>query len=296
MIKKILYGTEFETIKGGLDSLGIRPIEVELGISIKSLYYSGDNFLLLCRSLRKDILDNAKKYNIAKFRIFLADSLNRHTLYYRYKLHYIDLNHSSIIPYKTKEKMKHKAFKSSRNQGVKWFYDNLEAINELIPDGCKITENFQLNDKITTLYEGDKSTPKIEIMRYNYWLEHPEYEETFKALTELCSNEKNLIEKAFQYEVAYFIERVKRRNEEIANEELMREQSYKYLFDETVSFIIKHREQNNLIEFYFGGGEPKPTLTFRGRRAKNDPVIQKYLQGPLKGADQRKHVSVKLVE
>jgi hypothetical protein len=283
----------------------INNIELELGISFGTAYYNGEKFNNFCEEIKRKFLRknyyelDGFKYKIDKFTILLADSINIHSIYCDEISKYLkkhNLTKESEISNNIKELIEKTLYKKSKEQGVKWLRKNIDSINKLLIEESKLQTDTELKNDITILYKGDKNHPKIELKSYDYYLNHLEYEQTEKALREVCKLKNNLIERAFQHEVDYYIERMKNRNEKIEFENLLRKQSYKYLFDETVSFIIKHREQNNLIEFYIGGREIDPTLTFHGKKAQKDPIIQKYLQNELRGADQRKFVSVKMVE
>jgi len=306
-MQRQLYYKNLKNILENFKNKNIFNIEIELLISLEMPYYMGENFFKICKSILEELLNSKNKFNpfsqnfkIEKFKIILGNSLNRHNWLYRYYIKYLQEKKfgKEEIPLSIKNKLEIKSLKKSRKQGKKWINKNIEAINTLLPKNFKITKDFKIDKERIPLFKGNKNIPKIELISYDYYLNHPEYDKTKKALEEICKLKNNIIERSLQYEVDYFIERIKKRNEKIENEELLRKQSYKYLFDEVVSFIIKHRDNNNIIELYFGGGEPKPTLTFRGRKAQNDPIIKKLMQKgqPLEGADQRKFVSVKLVE
>ncbi|MFC1659766.1 hypothetical protein ACFL0U_04340 [Pseudomonadota bacterium] len=297
--KSLFCSDNFDIITQNLHDNGITAIDVEILISMENPFYDGSLFEDHCRFFResilkdRDLIYNNKKFYINTLRFTLADSLNRHNILYR---EVVNHNKNKKKKKDNIKELRKSSYIISKKQGHKWLKKNINTINEFIPQDHRLTQDFILNKERMLLYKGDDKTPKIELWSYDYWLNHPEYKKTEKALQRVCNLEDGLIQRSLLYETNYFIERRKNREEKIEFEELLRKQSYKYLFDETVSFTIKHREQNNVIEFYFGGNEPKQTLTFRGKKAKKNPIIQKYLQSSLKGADQRKYVSIKVIK
>jgi hypothetical protein len=298
---------KLDKILRNLDKSGVNSVELELLISMEQDYYTGNSFFKFIQGIGDTLLSNGylldslkNKYKVDKIRLKICDSLNRYNIYYRLASEYMLKNNLILekqIPNKIKKDLEYKACLKGLEQGREWFKNNLDAINQLIPIKYKLKDDFVIGNKVSVLYEGDLKHPKLEYICYEHWVNHPKYKGVFNALKEVCvlNNGDNFIERAFKNEINYFTTRVKRRNGKILFSKFLDKKSYDYLFDETVSFIIEHGEQNNLIELYFGGREIMPTEVFRGKKAQNDPIIQKYLQGPLKGADQRKFVSVKMV-
>ncbi|MFC1659771.1 hypothetical protein ACFL0U_04365 [Pseudomonadota bacterium] len=166
----------------------------------------------------------------------------------------------------------------------------------MFPTNFNTNSNYKLEKEITKLYAGsDVKQPNIEYVSYDYWLKHEKYDSIKNELEKLIK-EDALISRAYKNEADYFYSRLKDKKS-ILHKNLFLEQSYNYLFDETVPFIIKHSNpEQPIIEFYINGRDMQVSLGFKGKKAQKDPIIQKYLQGPLKGADQRKFVSVKMVK
>jgi hypothetical protein len=297
-----------EVILEKLENCNIKSIDIELVISLGKGYYEGEMLYKLLEGVKKQLLNNSDyilnkkaKFKVNTIRFKVADTLNRHNIYYSYLTDYLMKNNlpdETKLDDTVKAKIKSKSYRDATQQGIDWFINNLNAINLLFPKNKKLNKNFSLNDKITTLYEGDKDFPKVEFCRYKYWLEHAKYKTVEKSLKSVCVINESLIQRAFLKAVDYFVERIKKREDLNQFEDFRRKQSYQYLFDETVAFIIKHCQQNNVIEFYYGGRETSSTEVFRGRKAQNDPILKQLMAPgqPLEGADQRKFVSIKLVE
>jgi hypothetical protein len=276
-----------------------KNIIISCPISLEKNLYENDYFNLFIKKINecKDLISKTKK--VQKIQIDVGDTLNRHIWYYRYCKDYIlqnNLEQESEIPEKIRRDFEKKSYLMGNKQGKEWFKNNLDSINLLIPKNFRLPKNFQLNNHITVLYRGDEKNPRIEFIRYNYWLEHPQYKKVEKALKDLCCLKNSLIDRAYNKAVKYYLDRLRTKGKTSELPDLFKQQSYNYLFDEGVAACILHREINNVIEIYFGGSETIGTQVFRGKKAQNDPIIQKYLKGPLKGADQRKFVSVKMVE
>ena len=79
------------------------------------------------------------------------------------------------------------SYEDGKRCGTNWFLNNIDAINELIPKGSKISHNFTLNNEITVLYEGSEKNPRVEFVSYDHWLNHSRYKEIEKSLLELCN-------------------------------------------------------------------------------------------------------------
>lgn len=286
-----------------LSKIEKNEIDISLPISLETKFYNPEYFKKLINAINKYATKHFefkdKIFKTKRIRLDVGDILNRHIWYYRYCEQYMLSNNISNeidISEKIRGKFKKDAYLRSKKQGKEWFKNNIDAINQLIPKKFKVTKNFQLNDEITVLYEGDENNPRIEYICYNYWLNHPEYKKVEKALREICETENSIIKRAYKKAVNYYVDRLLKRGENVQNLELFKKQSHKYLFDEGITACLIYRDNPNTIEFYFGGRETNGTQVFRGKKAQKDPIIQKYLQGSLKGADQRKFISVKMVE
>lgn len=283
----------------------IDSVDIHLLVSLGRGYYCGKLFSDFCKNFKEKllngsnyILNNSNKLKVNSLSLAVGDILNRHNCYYAFCEQYMsekNINSELDIPEKIRTEFNRQSFIESEKQGREWLSANIEAVNQLIPQEYKLRKGFELEDKITTLFAGNKTSPKINCISYNYWMSHSKYSPIEKALGELCSLNNSLLERHYQHESKYFYEKSLRAGKKIKYKDLFIKQSYKYLFNETIPFILKHSEQNNILEFYLNGSELQTSLVFRGRKAQNNPLIKKYLQGPLKGADQRKFVSVKLV-
>lgn len=307
MRKRFLYTRLKDHLKHFKCS-GIDKIEFDLGISMETQFYNNEPFIHLCNDIKKTFFNNNRiirdcegnKFYLDKFKILLCDSVNHHNLYYKYASEYMiknKLQFEEHIPESIKERFKEESWWNAKKNGQDWFCRNLDAINTLLLDNRRFTRDFKINEKDSTiLFPGDDKTPTIELLSHDYYYHHKDYIETRKALRHICDLHNNPIEKAFNYEVEYFIRRLKNRGIEIDFEDFRKKQGYNYLFDESVSYIIKHRDQNNLIEFYFGGNEPQNTSMFRHKKVQENPDFKQYVTGFLDGADRRKFVSIKWVE
>jgi hypothetical protein len=275
-----------------------KPKIFNLLISLDKSYYEKEFFNLLLKSFKDLIL----KYKIPvyKIRFDVGDILNRHNIYYKYILEYIkknNLNSFNQISKKISDDFYKKAYNYGKKQGEKWLKNNVEAINQLIPDRYKLSKDFKIGNGITTLYKGDKNNPAVEYICYEHWLKHPKYKTIKKTLQKICEEKNHPFKRAIQYEAEYFYERMSKK-EKISDKEFFLQQTKNYIFDETIPVIIKNSSQFNLIEFYYGGRDLLTSLYFKGRKAQNNPEIKKLMEEgqPLEGADQRKFVSVKMVE
>lgn len=281
-------------------------IDIQLIISMERGYYEGDIFFKLIQDIKNNLLNNSnyiisnsKKIYVNKFTFLVADSLNKRNWYYRYALDYMNkngLNKENEILDRIKKDLKHKALLRSKEQGLEWILNNSKAIELLIPDNITSIKNIEINDKITVLTKASDTLPQIEIMRYDNLFNHPKFNCTKDILSKICHLENSIIERNFKYEATYFYNRQIRMDRDILDKDFFINQSMKYLFDETVAYLIDGAKKRNLLEFYFNGKELPSSQCFRGKKAQNDPVIKKYLQNELKGADQRKFVSIKLLD
>jgi len=292
-----------ETKNKNLNVSQKKPLILDLLISLEKDCYEGGFFYLLMNSfrnsfLKEDLLKKQYSANISKIRIDVGDVLNRHNWYYRYCEKYMlenNLKEENQIPKNIQEQFHKEAYQKGKEQGREWFKNNINAINQLIPEGHKLNKDFKISNGITTLYEGDKNNPKIEYICYEYWLKHPKYKTTENVLKKIMNLEESGFKKALDYESEYFCKRIAK-GKNIQKKFLFLKQTKKYIFDETIPIIIK--KPNNILEFYFGGRDIATSQYFAGRKAQNNPEIKKLMEKgqPLEGADQRKFVSVKLEE
>jgi hypothetical protein len=293
-INKFILNTNIPQI---LNQINSNSFIMNLPISIERLYHNGNLFIDFIDFLKSNIVNNSD-YNIIKIQLDVGDILNRHNWYYRYCEKYMlenDLTEEEQIPLDIREKFKKDSYQEGKKQGEKWFKNNLEAINQLIPNKYQLNKNFKLNDGLTVLYKGDKNNPEIEYISYSYWLEHPRYYLTEKALKRICNLKSSSIDRAFTKEAEYFYDILKK-NKNIKYKEFFIKICKKYLIDESIAVAINH-SNDNVIEFYPGVWNLFSQY-FKGRKAQNNPIIKKLMEkgGALEGADKRKFVSVKVVK
>jgi hypothetical protein len=281
----------------------IHSITINLLISLEKEFYEGQNFKLILQDLQKltekrvinlNYKDIKTDFEVSKIQIEVGDILNRHVWYYRYCEEYMldnGLNQEENIPEKIRKEFIKKSYESGKKQGEDWFKRNIDAINVLIPYK-KLTADFQLNNEITSLYEGDNDNAELEFVCYEYWLNHLRYKTVEKALTEVRNLPNSIIERAYNHEANYFYER-KSKKQNIEFKGLFTKQSKAYLVDETIPVVIKHSDANNAIEFYFGN-ESDHTQVYKGKKINRDKNIIKYLNTSLKGVQKRNFVQIAL--
>jgi len=273
---------------------------LDLLISIEKKCYNDNNFFCLCKKI-KNFFNENNDHKVKTFQINIGDILNRHNWYYRYCEKYISDNNligESQIPKEICNRFHKESYVKGSQQGKEWFKKNLNAINQLIPKSSRLDKDFQINNNITVLYKGNKNNPRIEYICYEYWLKHPKYKIVERTLNEACKIDNSVINRAFFYEINYFYNLYLKKGGFIKNEILFKQQSFKYLFDETIPYIIKHQKHHNLIELYVNSVESKITQTFRGRKAQKNLAIKKLMEKgqSLEGADQRKFITISLEE
>ena len=244
----------------------------------------------------KKTIKNILTHKCSCVQLDAGDILNRHNLYYRYCEDYMLINNltkEKQIPDNIKEEFHKKSYKQGKEQGKEWFKNNIDAINQLIPEGYKINKDFQIKDSITILYKGDENNPRIEYICHKYWLENIKYKKIEIILNEICLEKNSIVDRAIKHTTNCFYNLIKNK---IKYKNLFLKQSYKYIFDETVSTAIMSN-QNNCIEFYCGN-EIASIQALSGRKVQNNPIIKKLMErgGLLEGIKKRKFVSVKMVE
>jgi len=280
-------------------------IVASLSISLGRKEYHEKNLENFMKKIAETIKNNGiryfdknKKENIYKIKkviLDVGDTLNRFTWYYKYLEKYLLTNKitkEELVSKKERREFLKKATETSKQQGIDWFYKNLKSINQLIPDKEKyLTEKFKLKKEKTILYKDTKFS--VEFISHEYWRNHTRSKEIIKALNEVCKIKNSPIQRAFEYEATNFYENVSK-YKKIYFKDIFIEQSMAYLKDEFINFTILY-DNNNTVEFYLGALSSF-SQAFNGSKAQNNPVIQKYLQGPLKGADQRKFIQIKITK
>ncbi len=285
---------------------GIKDIDASLLISLEKEYYQGENIKLIMADLRR-LMSNKKismdyngvkeEFNIKKLNLFLGDTLNRHMFYYRYCEKYFDehnIDKEELIPLEVREQFQKDAYIAGTQEGKDWFKDNLEAM-QLFSDEKKLTKDFKIGDDITTVFEETETTPKLSCICYNHWYNHNKYKKIENALTELINLPNSLIDRCFNHESEYFYNRLVKRNEPPKYKDLFVQQSKYYLQDETISDFILNSEIQpfNHFDIYYYGKLPHHFEVFRGKEAKNNPVINKNLETILFGIDDLTYIALR---
>jgi hypothetical protein len=285
-------------------------IIINLPLSIDSKFYNNKNILLKFFELINFYAKNGfeyldkktnfkKKFKVEEIQLDIGDTLNRHNFYFWEINHYMvknNLINYSDIPKNIKEHSKIKSYQKAKNEGLKWFRNNIDIINILLPKEKKINENFHIKDEKTIIYEGNKFHPKISYIRHDYWLNNKQYKNIQKNFINACKEKDSKIKNVFNVEATYFYNKVlKNENFKIIDKKFFIKNAEEYLKDEAIVFTILYKNNINLLEFYLGW-ENNFSQAFRGKKIKKDKLMQKYLQNELKGADQRKFVSIKLIE
>ncbi|MFC1659821.1 hypothetical protein ACFL0U_04615 [Pseudomonadota bacterium] len=301
----MFYYSLLDKVLDSLKKQNINSLKLNILISFSKTLYNGRPLYNFFYDLHTNLLNssnyinNKSDFKVNVVQIDSGDVLQRHNWYYNLITNYMKkhgLTEEEEISVNTRDKLKELSYQKSLEYGQEWFTKNLDAINIFIPNKSKLKTDFKLNKEITLLYEGDENNPKIEYICYEHWLKHPEYQTVKTILQKICEDKNNILERALKNDIKHFHTIYKKyQSKPIEYTELFNKQSYEYLFDETVAHIIKYYKTKDIIELYGSGIEPKSTLTLKGKKARKDPIIQKYLQNELKGADQRKFVSVKSI-
>jgi len=274
-----------------LDKIHNENIIINLPISIEKNIYN-EHLSNFFQFITKTIFSISTTCKCSCIQLDVGDILNRHNWYYRYCEQYMfkkKINKEEQIPKKIRESFYKKAYIAGQKQGENWLKENISYINQLIPKEYKLNKDFQIKDGITILYKGDKNNPKIEYISHKYWLEHKKYKKIKKQLEEICATDDSVVDRSIKYTSKNFYNLVK---ESIKYKELFIKQSYKYLFDETISATIMSN-QHNCLEFYCGNEIP-PIQALRGRKAQKSIIIKKYLDKDLEGIKNRKFIPIQL--
>ncbi|MDD2839995.1 MAG: hypothetical protein PHY80_02595 [Rickettsiales bacterium] len=286
---------------------GISDINIFLLISLEKYYYEGEN-------LKKIIVDLAKlsqnliiningqniKFKVNKISFDVGGVLNRHRWIYRYNEEYMlahNLKDEIDIPENIKSEIQIKAYNKGKQQGFDWFREHtIDALNLILPNSNQLAKNFKLTDGITEIFVGNNEIPRIEYICYEYWLKHPKYKTVEKALNEIRNLPDSVIERTYNHEVEYYIERLENRGEmeEISKfPEMFKKYSKNYLVDETVEHVLMQQEKENNLEFYCFGKAPMHNAIFSCRKAKNNPIIQKYVKNELSCIDRLNRITLR---
>ncbi len=133
---------------------------------------------------------------------------------------------------------------------------------------------------------------QLEYICYDYWLQHPNYSTIENALNKTREIPNFIIERTYDHETSYCIERLKARNELPKFPELFAKYSKMYLVDETVEHVLVQQEAINNLEFYCFGTEPRHSMVFRAKKARNNKIIQYYVKSHLQGIERGNHITI----
>ena len=294
------------TLKKFYDN-NIDNVDATLIISLEKEYYMGENMKLIMSDLRKlmkgkklvcDIDGKLAEFKVNSLKVFICDTLNVHTFYYRHCAKYFNetgTDDENLIPFELKKEFEKMSFIESKEAGQVWFRDNIDAFN-LFSDEKVINKDFLLDDGITTVFEETEETPKLECIRYEYYYKLKEYYKMLDAIEDLKRN-CDFIDRAYTNEAEYFYDRLKNRNEAPEYKELFLRQSRRYLTDETVPAIIStqsNEHPNNNIEFYYYGKLPMHLQVYCGKKGKNSNLLNQYIDsGLLKGINDVNRVTLR---
>jgi hypothetical protein len=287
---------------------GIQDINLFLLISLEKEYYEGDNLKRIIKDLAKlsnnlalNIDGKDIKFKVSKISLDVGDVLNRHRWIYRYNEKYmlehnLKDNEENLIPEDIEQDIQARAYEAGRQQGFDWFkHHTIDALNLILPNNNQLTKDFKLTNGITEIFKGNETTPPIEYICYEHWLKHPKYKTVEKALNEVRSLENSVVERTYDHEVEYYMERLGKRGEteEISKfPEMFKKYSKEYLVDETVEHVLIQQEKENNLEFYCFAKAPMHSTVFSGKQIKNNTIMQKYLKNELREIDERKRITI----
>lgn len=283
---------------------GIQNINIFLLVSLEKEYYQDDNFkkiiqdfIKLSNNLTLNIDGKDIKFKVNKISLDVGDTANRWRWIYRYNEKYM-LEHNLIneedIPQNIVEEIAKQSYQTAKQQGRDWFKENaVDALNLVLPQESQLKKNFNLTDGITEIFKGNNEIPRIEYICYDYWLNNPKYKTIEKALLEVRNLENSVVEKAYDHEVKYYIERITKKGEYAKFPEMFFKYSKLYQFDESIPMVIRNQDCVNSFEFHWFGRESCYTEVFRGKTAQNNKIIKYYLENELKGIIIRNYISIK---
>jgi hypothetical protein len=270
---------------------GIQDINIFLLISLEKDYYEGENLkkiladlIKLSNDLTLNIDGKNIKFKVNKISLDVGDVLNRHRWIYRYNEKYM-LEHNlkddeeDKIPEDIKKEIEAKAYETGKQQGFDWFKNHaVDAINLVLSENNKLKTDFKLTDGITEIFKGNEAIPPIEYICYEYWLKHSKYKTVEKALNEVRNLPDSVVERTYDHEVKYYMERLEKRGEteEISKfPEMFKKYSKDYLVDETIIDIITYKTVNNL-QFSYYTKAPMHDVVYTGKKIKNNISSTKY--------------------
>ncbi|HSQ97368.1 MAG TPA: hypothetical protein VLL98_01470 [Rickettsiales bacterium] len=270
---------------------GINNINIILLVSLETDYYERENLKkiildlkrlsnnLVCSIDNKDI-----KFKVNKISLDVGDVLNRHIWTYRLIEKFLlenNLTKEEEISNNVIEKITIEAYKKGKQQGIDWFKNHATyAIDSILPNN-KISTDFQLTDGITTIYDGDENTPKIEYICAKYWLDHPQYKTIENIINIIRNLPYSILEKTYEREARDFLKRLERRGKVQSFPELFVKYSKKYLAEETVEKPLLYQDAPNNLEFYYGKTDPDHIKVFKTKKAQKNKIIRSYLKDDL---------------
>ena len=284
----------------------IFDVNIFLLISLEKDYYEGENLkkiivdlIKLSNNITLNIDGKDVKFKVNKISIDVGDILNRHRWTYRYNEkymieHHLKDNEEDKIPKEIQQEIQSKAYETGKKQGFDWFKNHaINALNLILPQENQLKKNFKLADEITEIFKGSKNIPRIEYICYEYWLKNSKYITIEKVLNNIRNLDNSVIEKSYNHEANYYIERLNRRNEGPKFPKIFAKYSKMYLLDETVKDVMIQQSEKNNLELYYFGLEPKHNVTFNGKKAKNNITIQNYIKNELSGIDKNNWVTIR---
>lgn len=288
-----------------LHKKNIHDINLFLLISLEKDYYEGENLKKIVKDLVKlsnnlflEIDGERINFKVNKISFDVGDVLNRHRWIYRYNEKYsiengLNDDEENKIPENIKNEIQEKAYQTGKQQGFDWFKNHcIDAINEVLPENNKIDKDFQLNNDIRNIFEGNKTIPAMEYICYIHWLKHKNYKHIEEILNKIRFLDNSVIEKAFDHEANYFLERLINRDKKPKFPINFVKHSKDYLVDEVIKDILIYSLSQN-IGFYYFGLEPRVFTTFRGKKAKNDKRIQEYYKPELSNIDEMTWIAIR---
>lgn len=282
---------------------GINNINLYLYVSPENLNYHGEHLKSVMVDL-KNLLGNfvfdfdgeVVKFRVNKILLNVGDVLNRYNSLYRYYRDYLienNLDEENQIPENIRQEIMKKSYSDGKQLGKDWFRDEFVDAFNLIVSNNKIKKDLVITDGITKIYPGDDIIPEIEYICHEYWLKHPDFEKTKKALDETRHLKNSIIERTYNHEIEFFLETREQKYGKIPYPEIFKKCSKLYFIDESVEYILIQQQFNNNLIFYCEGCELQHNKVFAGRKAKNNEVIRKYLANELRGVTNGNWITIK---
>jgi hypothetical protein len=283
---------------------GIQDINLFLLISLEKEYYEDENLKKIIADLVKlsnNIVLNINgkdiKFKVNKISLDVGDTLNRHNVMYRCNRDYMlknNLIEEQQIPQHIKKEFEENSYNTSRQQGINWFRNHaIEAINSLLPSNKQINKNFQLTTGITEIFKGNDEVPAIDYICAEHWLKHQKYNRILEIINEIRNLPFSILEKCYNNEAKTFFDRLAKREEILNFVDMFVKYSKDYLIEETVEGALLHRENNDILEFYYHGLEPNHYSVFKTNKAHKNKIIRNYLGNELAGILNVKRITIR---